>query len=34
MAVAKGWNSITFEGNQLFLEQAYEEATKAGLVVK
>ncbi|ELN3130113.1 hypothetical protein QZB97_004530, partial [Salmonella enterica] len=27
MAVAKGWNSITFEGNQLFLEQAYEEAT-------
>ncbi|EBJ5062393.1 TPA: LPD7 domain-containing protein [Klebsiella pneumoniae] len=34
MAVAKGWNSITFEGNHLFLEQAYEEATKAGLVVK
>lgn len=34
MAVAKGWNSITFEGNQLFLEQAYEEATRAGLVVK
>ncbi|EBW4953281.1 hypothetical protein E0Y75_24830 [Salmonella enterica subsp. enterica serovar Hadar] len=34
MAVAKGWNSITFEGNQLFLEQAYEEATKVGLVVK
>jgi len=34
MAVAKGWNSITFEGNQLFLEQAYEAATKAGLVVK
>ncbi|EMQ2028643.1 hypothetical protein WET20_004481 [Salmonella enterica] len=34
MAVAKGWNSITFEGNQFFLEQAYEEATKAGLVVK
>ncbi|HHY1467618.1 TPA: LPD7 domain-containing protein [Yersinia enterocolitica] len=34
MAVAKGWNSITFEGNQLFLEKAYEEATKAGLVVK
>lgn len=34
MAVAKGWNSITFEGNHLFLEQAYEEATKVGLVVK
>jgi len=34
MAKAKGWNSITFEGNQLFLEQAYEEATRAGLVVK
>ncbi|HBT3332779.1 LPD7 domain-containing protein [Klebsiella pneumoniae] len=34
MAIAKGWNSITFEGNHLFLEQAYEEATKAGLVVK
>lgn len=34
MAVAKGWNSITFEGNHLFLEQAYEHATKAGLVVK
>ncbi|MBD8234582.1 LPD7 domain-containing protein [Pantoea agglomerans] len=34
MAKAKGWNSISFEGNDLFLEQAYEEATKAGLVVK
>jgi len=34
MAKAKGWNSIAFEGNDLFLEQAYEEATKAGLVVK
>lgn len=34
MAKSKGWNSITFEGNDLFLEQAYEEATKAGLVVK
>lgn len=34
MAKSKGWNSISFEGNDLFLEQAYEEATKAGLVVK
>ncbi|EJG8550270.1 hypothetical protein NAW97_004475 [Salmonella enterica] len=34
MAKAKGWNSISFDGNQLFLEEAYEEATRAGLVVK
>lgn len=34
MAKSKGWNSISFEGNDLFLEQAYEEATKGGLVVK
>ncbi|EMA4505463.1 hypothetical protein ACEH19_004253 [Enterobacter hormaechei] len=34
MAKAKGWSSISFDGNQLFLEEAYEEATRAGLVVK
>ena len=34
MAKAKGWSSISFDGNQLFLEEAYEEATRAVLVVK
>ncbi|HCN1085250.1 TPA: hypothetical protein N6L29_004302 [Escherichia coli] len=34
MAKAKGWSCISFDGNQLFLEEAYEEATRAGLVVK
>lgn len=34
MAVAKGWKSITFEGNDVFMSVAYEKATKMGLVVE
>ncbi|ELL2572435.1 hypothetical protein Q6O01_004598 [Salmonella enterica] len=34
LAKAKGWKSITFEGNNVFLSVAYERATRAGLVVE